>query len=150
MLSSARKSWWRKMKLRDTRWKPAKRRSARKNEKGVALVSVLLIMSLLLMLGVAVTFTSVSDKFITANFKNVTSGFYVAEAGINGAHRLLHSDKFVTGSIPSPPVITPGEPTLNEKDFIASAESLLATSETFPNNSAYKTKVKIKEIRIPY
>jgi len=150
MWSSAKKIWWRKLKLQDGRWKRTNRRSKTKNEKGVALVSVLLIMSLLLMLGVAVTFTSVSDKFITANFKNVTSGFYVAEAGISNAHRLLHSDKFVTGSIPDPPTITPGEPTLKADDFIVQAERLLDTHEDFPNNSAYKTKVKIKEIRIPY
>ena len=150
MLSSTSKIWWRKMNLRDARLKRAKRRNVRKNEKGVALVSVLLIMSLLLMLGVAVTFTSISDKFITANFKNVTSGFYVAEAGINNAHRLLHSDKFVTGSIPDPPTITPGQPTLKANDFTVAAERLLDTHEEFPNNSSFKTKVKIKEIRVPY
>src|SRR6185295_5469091 len=47
----------------------------RGNERGIALISVLLIMSLLLMLGLAVTFTSVSDKFITSNYKNMMSGF---------------------------------------------------------------------------
>jgi Tfp pilus assembly protein PilX len=55
---------------------------AEQKERGVALISVLLIMSLLLMLGLAVTFTSVSDKFITSNYKNMMSGFYAAEAGV--------------------------------------------------------------------
>ena len=68
-------------------------------ERGIALVSVLLILSLLLMLGVAVTFTTLSDKAITSNFQNVTSGFYAAEAGINTLHRLIRSEKFVTSSL---------------------------------------------------
>ena len=118
--------------------------------RGIALVSVLLIMSLMLMLGVDVTFTSVSDKFITSNFKNVTSGFYAAEAGVNTVHRLIRTDKFVVGSLPDPPTITPGQPSLNAGDFVNFAEKLLATKEEFPNLSAYKTKVKIKDIRIPY
>src|SRR5688572_21677030 len=58
-------------------------RSHQAKERGVALISVLLIMSLMLMLGVAVTFTSLTDHSITQNFKNVTSGFYAAEAGVN-------------------------------------------------------------------
>jgi hypothetical protein len=124
--------------------------SKRAKEQGVALVSVLLIMSLMLMLGVAVTFTSISDKFITANFKNVTSGFYAAEAGVNSMHRLIRSEKFVLSSLPDPPTVTPGEPSINPADFTAAAEKLLATKEVFPNDAAYKTKVKIKDIRMPF
>ncbi len=124
--------------------------SQRARESGVALISVLLIMSLMLMLGVAVTFTSMSDQSITQNFKNVTSGFYAAEAGVNGLHRLIRSEKFVVSSLPDPPIVTVGEPSLNGNDFTAAAEKLLTTKEVFPNNAAYKTKIKIKEIRIPY
>ncbi|MBI3651146.1 MAG: hypothetical protein HY231_08885 [Acidobacteria bacterium] len=119
-------------------------------EQGMALVSVLLIMSLMLMLGVAVTFTSLTDKSITANFKNVTSGFYAAEAGINSLHRAIRSEKFVISSLPDPPVVRQGEPSLNAKDFTDTAQKLLSTKEEFPNNAAYKTNVKIKDIRIPY
>jgi hypothetical protein len=125
-------------------------RSRRSNEQGIALISVLLIMSLMLMLGIAVTFTSMSDQSITANFKNVTSGFYAAEAGVNGLHRLIRSEKFVISSLPDPPVVTIGEPSLNANDFTEAAERLLTTKESFPNESAYRTKVRIKEIRIPY
>src|SRR2546423_5593177 len=84
------------------------------NERGMALVAVLLIMSLLLMLGLAVTFTSLSDKAITQNFKNLTSGFYAAEAGVNNLHRLLRNDKFVTGSLPEPPHVTPRQSLLDQ------------------------------------
>jgi hypothetical protein len=120
------------------------------NESGMALIAVLMIMSLLLMLGLAVTFTSVSDKFITSNFKNVTSGFYAAEAGISNLHRVLRSEKLVLASLPDPPEVRPGQPTLDPEDFIATAEKMLTRREHFPNQSAYQTRVKIKEFRVPY
>jgi hypothetical protein len=121
-----------------------------KDEPGMALVAVMLIMSLLLMLGLAVTFTSVSDKAITSNFKNLTSGFYAAEAGINNMRRLLRNDKFVLSSLPDPPNVRPGEPTLNPGDFTVAAEAAMNKKEYFPNQAAYGTKVKIKDIQIPY
>jgi type IV pilus assembly PilX-like protein len=125
--------------------------SREKNEeRGMALVAVMLIMSLLLMLGLAVTFTSVSDKAITSNFKNLTSGFYAAEAGINNMRRTLRNDKFVLSSLPDPPNVRPGEPTLNPGDFTVAAEAAMNRKEHFPNLSAYGTKVKIKDLQIPY
>jgi hypothetical protein len=120
------------------------------DERGMTLVAVMLIMSLMLMLGLAVTFTSVSDKAITSNFKNLTSGFYAAEAGINNMRRLLRNDKFVLSSLPDPPNVTPGEPTLNPGDFTVAAEALMNKKEHFPNLAAYGTKVKIKDILVPY
>ena len=119
-------------------------------ERGMALVGVMLILSLLLMLGLAVTFTALSDKSITSNFKNLTSGFYAAEAGINNLHRVLRNDKFVLGSLPSPPTITPGEPTLNANDFVAAAEQAFNKEEKFPNEAGYRTRIKIKDIQVPY
>ncbi|MFY9556074.1 MAG: PilX N-terminal domain-containing pilus assembly protein, partial [Blastocatellia bacterium] len=119
-------------------------------ERGMALIGVMLIMSLMLMLALAVTFTSLSDKSITSNFKNLTSGFYAAEAGVNNLHRLLRNDRFVLASLPNPPRIVPGQPTLNANDFIAAAEKAFNTRESFPNNAAYRTRVKIKDFQVPY
>ena len=110
----------------------------------------MLIMSLLLMLALAVTFTSLSDKSITSNFKNLTSGFYAAEAGVNNLHRLLRNDKFVMASLPDPPHVSVGHPTLNPEAFITAAEQRFNTTESFPNNAAYKTKIKILDIQVPY
>jgi hypothetical protein len=124
--------------------------SASANERGMALIGVLLIMSLVLMLGLAVTFTALSDKSITSNFKNLTSGFYAAEAGVNNLHRLLRNDKFITGSLPDPPNVVVGKPTLDRNAFIALAEQSFSRKEYFPNDSAYRTKIKIKELRMPY
>jgi len=111
---------------------------------------VMLIMSLLLMLALAVTFTSLSDKSITSNFKNLTSGFYAAEAGINNLHRLLRNDQLVRASLPDPPRVTPGRPTLNPDDFVKAAEQAFNKTETFPNNSAYRTKITIENVQMPY
>lgn len=119
-------------------------------EQGMALIGVMLIMSLMLMLALAVTFTSLSDKSITSNFKNLTSGFYAAEAGVNNLHRLLRNDKFVLASLPNPPQVKPGQATLNPNDFILAAEQAFNTTENFPNNAQYKTKVKITDIQVPY
>jgi hypothetical protein len=120
------------------------------DERGMALLGVMLIMSLMLMLALAVTFTALSDKSITSNFKNLTSGFYAAEAGVNNLHRLLRNEKFVLASLPDPPRVSPGQPTLNANDFTTAAEQAFKTTETFPNNSAYKTSIKIKSIQVPY
>jgi len=120
------------------------------DERGMALIGVMLIMSLMLMLALAVTFTALSDKSITSNFKNLTSGFYAAEAGVSNLHRLLRNDKFVMGSLPDPPRISVGQPTLNPSAFITAAEKAFNTTESFPNNAAYKTKIKITDIQVPY
>jgi hypothetical protein len=119
-------------------------------ERGLALVAVLLIMSLMLMLAMAVTFTAVSDHAITNNFKNTTSGFYAAEAGINNLHRIIRSEEFILSSLPSPPRVRIGQPTLNAQDFVTVSERLLQIAEYLPNDSAYHTRAKITEVQIPY
>src|SRR5260370_30948795 len=111
------------------------------DERGMALIGVMLIMSLMLMLALAVTFTALSDKSITSNFKNLTSGFYAAEAGVNNLHRLLRNEKFVLASLPDPPRVSPGQPTLNPNDFITAAEQAFKTTENFPNKADYKTSI---------
>jgi len=122
----------------------------RESQRGMALIGVLLIMSLLLMLGLAVTFTALSDKSITSNFKNLTSGFYAAEAGMNNLHRLLRNDKFITGSLPDPPQVSEGRPTLSPSNFVTTAEQVFNKKEYFPNESAYRTKIKIRDLQMPY
>lgn len=120
------------------------------DQRGMALIGVMLIMSLLLMLALAVTFTSLSDKSITSNFKNLTSGFYAAEAGVNNLHRLLRNDKFILASLTDPPSVAVGQPTLNPEAFIVAAEQAFNKTESFPNNAAYKTKIKILDLQMPY
>src|SRR5262249_7917741 len=139
----------------NTRWLCARRLLAiparpREDQDGMALVSVMLIMSLMLMLGLAVTFTALSDNSITSNFKNSTKGFYAAEAGIHNLHRLLHSDQFLTASLPNPPKVTPGQATLNKDSFTVSAQQMLSTTEYFPNDAAYKTKLTVTSMTVPY
>ena len=147
MLKRGNYHQWQSMRVAASEMTPANQAD---NERGMALIGVMLIMSLLLMLALAVTFTSLSDKSITSNFKNLTSGFYAAEAGVNNLHRLLRNDKFVMASLPDPPRISVGQPTLNPNAFITAAEQAFNTTESFPNNAAYRTSIKISDIRVPY
>jgi hypothetical protein len=119
-------------------------------ERGIALITVMLIMSLMVMLALAVTFTALSDNAITSNFKNTTAGFYAAEAGVNNLHRLIRSKDFAIKGIPSPVKVTPGRPTINPNEFIPAIERLLETQERFPNYSAYRTKARITDVRLPF
>ena len=119
-------------------------------ERGMALIAVMLVMSLMVMLALAVTFTALSDHSITANFRNGASGFYAAEAGMNNVHRLLHGDQIALKAIPNPPHVTPGQPTLTPEGIAAAAGQLLTISEHFPNDAAYHTKLKITDINVPY
>jgi hypothetical protein len=41
-------------------------------------------------------------------------------------------------------------PTLRRDEFIRYAEEMLSRTEHFPNDARYRTKVKVKEFRIPY
>src|SRR5262249_52841575 len=122
----------------------------RDDQDGMALVSVMLIMSLMLMLGLAVTFTALSDNSITSNFKNSTKGFYAAEAGIHNLHRLFHSDQFLTASLPNPPKMTPGQATYKQESFIVNAKQRLSKTEYFPNDAPYKPKLTITGMTVPY
>ena len=151
-----------KFRALDEEWKPMREKRTNDddeiprleikaaNQTGMALIAVLLIMSLVLMLGLAVTFTALSDKSITSNFKNLTSGFYAAEAGINNMRRLLRNDQFITASLPNPPRVTAGQATLDPGNFITSAEQTFNRKEYFPNDSAYKTNIKVKNLQMPY
>src|SRR5262245_27352789 len=119
-------------------------------ERGMALVGVMLVMSLMVMLALAVTFTALSDHSVTANFRNGASGFYAAEAGINTIHRLIHGDQIALKSIPNPPHVTPGQPTLTPDGIATTAGQMLTISEHFPNDAAYHTKLTITDINVPY
>jgi Tfp pilus assembly protein PilX len=120
------------------------------SQHGMALIGVMLIMSLMVMLALAVTFTAVSDHSITSNFKTNTKGFYAAEAGINNAHRMIHSTQFILASLPTPPSVTPGMPSLNPTNFTSAAQQLLTTNEYFPNDSEYQTQLQITGMIMPY
>ena len=122
----------------------------RVEERGMALVTVMLIMSLMIMLAMAVTFTALSDNAITSNFRNTTSGFYAAEAGINNLHRLIRNKDFAVKGISTPLKITPGQPTIDPKEFIPVIQKSLETREYFPNNSAYRTTATISDVTLPY
>src|SRR5882724_8657166 len=52
------------------------------NERGIALVVALLVMTLLTALGMALMLTSQTETMISANYRDSMEGEYVADAGI--------------------------------------------------------------------
>src|SRR5262245_10124019 len=125
-------------------------RIERRNDRGIALVTVMLVMSLMMMLALAVTFTALSDNAITSNFRNTTSGFYAAEAGVNNLHRLIRNKDFAIKGIAVPLKITVGQATIDPKNFVPAIEKSLETREHFPNSSAYRTSATITDLIMPY
>jgi type II secretory pathway pseudopilin PulG len=64
------------------------------NEKGVALVVVIMLIAVLAILGATAIITSSTDIRISGNYKLSNQAFYIAEAGIERARAQLRSDMF--------------------------------------------------------
>ncbi len=60
-----------------------KRRRARQNERGVALITTLLLLMLLTGLTLAMAWSSRSDMLINGYYRNFRGSFYAADSGIN-------------------------------------------------------------------
>lgn len=63
-----------------------------KDESGIALITALLIMVLLMVLGTAAIMTSTTDVKIGQNFKKSSDAFYLAEAGLETGLAYLDSN----------------------------------------------------------
>lgn len=77
------------------------RRVAR-TQRGVTLVLALLTMSLMLLLGLALTMSSMSGVIVSGNYEREMRSFYTAEAGVNHAlsiFRAVNGDPGNTGSL---------------------------------------------------
>src|SRR5215831_11178490 len=80
------------MKLRDMRHKPIVFPGGPvEQNRGVALILALLVLSFLTIIGGAFLTTSTIDIWISDNFKNATQSLYVAEAAIEHARELLRT-----------------------------------------------------------
>jgi hypothetical protein len=65
--------------------------SALENERGVALILALLVLSFLTILGGALLTTSTIDIWISDNYKTSTQNLYIAEAGIDYGREILRT-----------------------------------------------------------
>src|SRR5437763_9397263 len=84
------------------------------SERGIALISALMVMTMLLALGIAVVYSTTVDNVITKSQRVGEESFFAADAGVGIARRALAQavseeiDKIRTGvnplySIPDPP-----------------------------------------------
>src|SRR5438552_11965459 len=81
--------------------KPYPTRVAR-SERGVALIVTLLTMGLMLLLGLALTMSSMSGVIVSGNYERDVRSFYLAEAGVNHAlsiFRAMTGDPNNTGTM---------------------------------------------------
>jgi len=62
------------------------------NERGVALITVMMLMVILLLIGLAATDTTIMERQIATNEVAYRRGFYKADAGISYARTLSKSD----------------------------------------------------------
>ncbi|HIE35744.1 MAG TPA: hypothetical protein EYP89_00710 [Candidatus Omnitrophica bacterium] len=67
-------------------------------KKGVVLLLSLFVIVVLAVLGMAILFRSISERFLVQRFKESTQAFWLAEAGISKAIKELKEDFDITGS----------------------------------------------------
>ena len=74
-------------------------RYAHRQDSGVALITALLILSIMSLLGLAMTLSVSSDMMINGYYRNFRGSFYAADSGLNTARQALLSQ--IEGQIPS-------------------------------------------------
>jgi type II secretory pathway pseudopilin PulG len=73
-----------------------------KDQKGFSMVTILFLLLMMTILGIAALTTSDFDLNLTGNQKRSTNAFYAAEAGIKKAESKIRTSYISTGSPPSP------------------------------------------------
>src|SRR5437588_8159122 len=68
-----------------------RRKSQTRSERGMALIVALLTLGLMLLLGLALTMSSMSGMIVSGNYERDVRSFYLAEAGINHALSILRA-----------------------------------------------------------
>jgi len=84
------------------------------NQAGVALITVLLVLSLIMVMAVSLTTSVLSDTTLRGAFARVTTGFYAAESGVNysmGTYRNI----FLNFRVPSASDLQPASLTLGNR-----------------------------------
>ncbi len=101
-----------------------KRRQARQNERGVALITTLLLLMLLTGLTLAMAWSSRSDMLINGYYRNFRGSFYAADSGINIMRQAL-TPAFEPGGAAYPTSITVGSNPLDPIKVAANVKSAL-------------------------
>lgn len=72
-------------------WRSEVRTGVRKTERGMTLIMALLTLALMLLMGLALTTSSMSGILVSANYERDVRSFYVAEAGVSHALSILRA-----------------------------------------------------------
>jgi len=97
--------------------------TSHQNERGVALVITLLLLSLTTALGLVMYLSVSSDLFITGYYRNFRGGFYAADSGLNVARAQLTNQ--VVLQVPS----TFATPPLADPNLVASTATTFLTNQ---------------------
>ena len=87
------------MRLQNHRLLKSSRRRKGQKERGVALITTLLLLMLLTGLSLAMVFSVRSDMLINGNYRNFRGSFYAADSGLNAARTYLQDQ--VVAAIPA-------------------------------------------------
>ncbi len=84
--------------------------SGKANNRGVALVVTLLLLSLMSILGLAAVLSGSSDLLINGYYSNYRASFYAADSGLNIARQAMQaqlSASYSTTTFSTPPIASP-------------------------------------------
>src|SRR5882724_7530268 len=85
----------------------SKRRQPTRNERGIALITTLLLLMLLSALTLAMAWSARSDMMINGYYRNFRGSFYAADSGLNIMRQGLN-DEFIAGGNYYPAAFTTG------------------------------------------
>lgn len=103
-----------------------KSKSADKRNRGVALITALLLLSLFTIMTLAMVIATTSDTLIDGYYRNARGSFYAADSGLNAARQYLVNQVF--GSLPASYSPANGSPVLSP-----SAATILSSLESSSN-----------------
>src|ERR1043166_3218844 len=118
------------------------------NERGVALVIMLLILSLTTALGVAMYVSTNSDLVINGYYRNFNGSFYASDSGLNIARAQLLNQ--LLGAVPStfavPPIANPGTVASNAASYLSTNYGNFVSLNTNQAVNSWKEQFKIMNV----
>jgi Tfp pilus assembly protein PilX len=123
-------------------------RSPAANERGVALVIMLLILSLTTALGVAMYVSTNSDLVINGYYRNFNGSFYASDSGLNIARAQLLNQ--LVGAVPStfavPPIANPATVASNAASYLSTNYGNFVSLNTNQAANSWKEQFKITNV----
>src|SRR5881296_1253281 len=127
---------------------PARHNNVRVNERGVALVIMLLILSLTTALGLGMYVSANSDLMINGFYRNFHGSFYGADSGLNVARAQLLNQ--VVAAVPStfavPPIANPDTVATNAANYLSTNYGNLVVLNAGQAANSWREQFKISNV----